>query len=75
MPVYGWGSNHPLTDPGFYADDVIYFSDNGLYTVRATLHALGERRHWRTGEAHLRLSTALCTLALAAGRYRSDLLH
>lgn len=32
VPVTGWGSNHPLTDPSYYADDVIYFSDNGLYT-------------------------------------------
>jgi hypothetical protein len=32
VPVMGWGSNHPLTDPSYYADDVIYFSDNGLYT-------------------------------------------
>jgi hypothetical protein len=36
VPVYGWGSNHPLTDPGYYADDVIYFSDNGLYTPDGT---------------------------------------
>jgi hypothetical protein len=32
VPVIGWGSNHALTDLSYYDDDVIYFSDNGLYT-------------------------------------------
>lgn len=32
VPVVGWGSNHPLTDTSYYDDDVIYFTDNGLYT-------------------------------------------
>lgn len=31
VPVVGFGSNYPLTD-GYYPDDVIVFSDNGLYT-------------------------------------------
>lgn len=31
VPVIGIGSNHSLTDPNYYADDVIYFSDNGLW--------------------------------------------
>ena len=35
VPVTGWGSSHPLTDLGYYDDDVIYFSDNGLYTPEA----------------------------------------
>jgi len=36
VPVTGWGSNHPLTDLSYYSDDVIYFSDNGLYTPDGT---------------------------------------
>ncbi len=32
VPVFGFGSNHPLTDQTYYPDDVILFSDNGLYT-------------------------------------------
>lgn len=31
VPVTGIGSNHPLTDPNYYSDDIIYFSDNGLW--------------------------------------------
>ncbi len=31
VPVTGIGSNHPLADPNYYADDVLYFSDNGLW--------------------------------------------
>lgn len=30
VPVVGIGSNHPLTDVGYYADDTLTFSDNGL---------------------------------------------
>lgn len=30
VPVVGVGSNHPLTDVGYYADDTLTFSDNGL---------------------------------------------
>jgi hypothetical protein len=32
VPVTGWGSNKPLNDPAYYEDDVLYLSDNGLYT-------------------------------------------
>lgn len=32
VPVFGFGSRHPLTDQTYYPDDVILFSDNGLYT-------------------------------------------
>lgn len=32
VPVFGFGSNHPFTDNNFYPDDIILFSDNGLYT-------------------------------------------
>jgi hypothetical protein len=31
VPVTGIGSHHPLTDTRYYRDDVIYFSDNGLW--------------------------------------------
>lgn len=31
VPVTGIASNHSLTDPAYYADDVIYFNDNGLW--------------------------------------------
>lgn len=31
VPVYGIGSNHSLKDYSYYSDDVIYFSDNGLW--------------------------------------------
>lgn len=31
VPVTGIGSNHSLKDPNYYGDDVIYFSDNGLW--------------------------------------------
>ncbi|MBV9124005.1 MAG: hypothetical protein JO112_11655 [Planctomycetes bacterium] len=31
VPVYGIGSNNPLSDPGYYPDDVIYFYDNWVY--------------------------------------------
>jgi len=30
VPVIGVGSNHPLTDAGYYPDDTLTFSDNGL---------------------------------------------
>ncbi len=30
--VTGISSNHALSDPHYYADDIIYFSDNGLWT-------------------------------------------
>ncbi len=30
---YGIGSNHPLSDTGYYPDDTIYFSDNGLWAA------------------------------------------
>jgi hypothetical protein len=29
----GIGSDHALTDPAYYADDIIYFSDNGCWPV------------------------------------------
>jgi len=32
VPVIGIESNHPLSDASYYDDDVIVFSDNGLYT-------------------------------------------
>jgi len=31
VPVYGIGSNHPLSSPSYYPDDVIYFYDNWVY--------------------------------------------
>lgn len=32
VPILGIGSNHPLSDTHtFYSDDVIYFSDNGIW--------------------------------------------
>lgn len=31
VPVYGIASNHALNDPNYYGDDVLYFSDNGLW--------------------------------------------
>ena len=31
VPVIGIGSNHPLSDYGYYGDDIIYLSDNGLW--------------------------------------------
>ena len=31
VPVTGVGSNHPLSDLSYYSDDIIYFSDNGLW--------------------------------------------
>jgi hypothetical protein len=31
VPVTGIGSNHPFTDSDYYPDDVITFSDNGLW--------------------------------------------
>jgi hypothetical protein len=32
VPVYGCASNHPLTDPSYYPDDTLFFSDNGLWS-------------------------------------------
>ena len=32
VPILGIGSSQSLTDPGYYSDDVIYLSDNGLWT-------------------------------------------
>lgn len=37
VPVYGVGSSQPLGDPSYYADDVIYFSDNGLWTPKGNV--------------------------------------
>lgn len=31
VPVTGIGSNHPLSDPNYYSDDLLSFSDNGLW--------------------------------------------
>lgn len=31
VPVTGIGSNHPLSDLSYYGDDIVYFSDNGLW--------------------------------------------
>lgn len=31
VTVYQIDTNHPLTDPNYYPDDVFYFSDHGLY--------------------------------------------
>ncbi len=31
VPVTGIDSNHALNDPNYYADDVIHFSDNGIW--------------------------------------------
>ena len=31
MPVTGISSNYPLSNPSYYGDDQIYFSDNGLW--------------------------------------------
>lgn len=31
VPVYGIGTNHAVNDPHYYGDDLIYFSDNGLW--------------------------------------------
>ena len=31
VPVYGIGTNHSVTDPQYYGDDLLYFSDNGLW--------------------------------------------
>lgn len=35
VPVVGIDTNHPLSDPNYYADDVIYFSDNGLWPLNS----------------------------------------
>lgn len=32
VPFYGAESSHAITDPSYYTDDVLLFSDNGLYT-------------------------------------------
>jgi hypothetical protein len=32
VPVIGMESSHPFSDHGYYDDDVIIFSDNGVYT-------------------------------------------
>jgi len=32
VPVIGIGTIHGLADPNYYPDDLIYFSDNGLYS-------------------------------------------
>jgi hypothetical protein len=34
--VTGAGSNHALTDPSYYSDDAIYFSDNGCWPLTGT---------------------------------------
>ena len=34
--VTGIGSNHALTDPTYYPDDTIYFSDNGCWPLSGT---------------------------------------
>ncbi|MBI2810170.1 MAG: hypothetical protein HYX67_05000 [Candidatus Melainabacteria bacterium] len=31
VPVKGIVSNHPISDPNYYPDDILYFNDNGLY--------------------------------------------
>ncbi len=31
VPVFAIGSNHSFTETGYYSDDMIYFSDNGLF--------------------------------------------
>jgi len=31
VPVFGIGSTHPLTDGRYYTDDIVTFSDNGLW--------------------------------------------
>ncbi len=31
VPVIGIGSNHGLNDPAYYGDDILVFSDNGLW--------------------------------------------
>ncbi len=31
VPVTAFSSNHPLRDPAYYGDDIIFFSDNGLW--------------------------------------------
>lgn len=31
VPVYGVASSHSLDDPIYYGDDIVYFSDNGLW--------------------------------------------
>jgi hypothetical protein len=31
VPVTGIGSSHDLSDPNYYSDDTLYFSDNGLW--------------------------------------------
>jgi hypothetical protein len=33
VPVFGVGSNHPLPNYTYHADDTLSFSDNGLWTV------------------------------------------
>jgi len=37
------GTNHPPTDPTYYADDVLYFDDHGVYTL--------SRNHFTTNPA------------------------
>jgi hypothetical protein len=36
VQVFGIGSNHPFSQSGYYTDDVIYFSDNGLWDPGAS---------------------------------------
>ena len=38
VPVIGIESPHPLTDHGYFDDDVIVFSDNGEYTPDSACH-------------------------------------
>jgi hypothetical protein len=33
VPVNGIDTNHPFSDPNYYADDKVYFSDNGLWPL------------------------------------------
>jgi hypothetical protein len=44
VPVVGIGSKHPLTDPRYYPDDVIDFSDNGEWGTGPR----GDRRYYFT---------------------------
>ena len=70
VPVTGWGSNHPLSDPSYYADDVIYFSDNGHTTHSA--HSLRAEARTPTRPASgltLRALLVLLCVFLLQGLY------
>jgi hypothetical protein len=84
VPVNGISSSHPLSDPAYYANDVIAFSDNGLWAPGGTpsyefSYSFGSFQKTRTqANAH---SGAIYSLAVTGGDYGlavtgvSDLYH